>query len=245
MDEKGNIPPEAAARFERTARLAQVGPEGLARLGAAHALVIGAGGLGSAALFYLAASGLGRITVVDGDTVEASNLNRQILFTPGDIGRGKAVLAAERLRALSPSCRVEPMGERVDAASLPGLLGRVSPQIVLDCTDNFPTRLAIADACLAAGLPLVVATAQGWEGQLFVQLPGNGAPSFRELLPEAPPEGSVPAPSETGVLGSVAGTMGCMQATSAIKVLLGIEEPLSYQILAYDGLRQRIRLMPR
>ena len=234
---------EETQRYSRNALLDEVGWEGQARWRAGKVLVVGAGGLGSAALLYLAAAGVGRLGIVDGDAVELSNLQRQILHRTADLGRRKVASAAESLAALNPHCRVETFDLRLDPANVrevvPGF------EVVLDASDNFATRFLLADYCWRQGIPLVSAAATGWHGQLLVQMPGAENPCYRCLVPEAPPAAAVPAAHEAGILGAVAGVMGCLQAVEALKLLLGRESDLSRRLLAYDGLQGRFQTVDR
>ncbi|HEY9074376.1 MAG TPA: HesA/MoeB/ThiF family protein, partial [Desulfobaccales bacterium] len=193
---------EEAQRYSRNALLDQVGWEGQAGLRAGKVLVVGAGGLGSAALLYLAAAGVGHLGVVDGDAVELSNLQRQILYRTHDLGRRKVASATEPLASLNPHCRVETFDLRLD----PGNVREVVQgfEVVLDASDNFPTRFLLAECCWQNQVPLVSAAATGWHGQLLVALPGSGNPCYRCLVPQAPPEKAVPPSAQAGILGAVA-----------------------------------------
>lgn len=230
-------------RYSRNALLAQVGWDGQARWGASRVLVVGAGGIGSAALLYLAAAGVGRLGLVDGDAVELSNLQRQILHGAADLGRRKVESAAASLAALNPLCRVETFDLRLD----PDNVGEVvlGFEVVLDASDNFPTRFLLAGCCWQYGIPLVSAAATGWHGQLLVAQPGAANPCYRCLVPEPPPAAAVPAASQIGILGAVAGAMGCLQAVEALKLLLGLDSDLTRRLLAYDGLKGRFQSLAR
>jgi len=206
-------------------------------------LVVGAGGLGCAALLYLAAAGVGHLTVADGDAVEWSNLQRQILHGAADLGRRKAASAAESLTALNPHCRVEALDRRLDPASLRALTPDFD--VVLDASDNFSTRFLLAEYCWQRRLPLVSAAVTGWHGQLLVQIPHPENPCYRCLVPEAPPPEAVPPSSRVGVLGAVAGVLGSIQAVEALKLLLGRASDLTRRLLAYDGLQGRFQTVDR
>ncbi len=234
---------EETERYSRNALLDQVGWEGQARWRAGKVLVVGAGGLGSAALFYLAAAGVGHLGVADGDVVDLSNLQRQILHSSVDLGRRKVASAAESLTALNPHCRVETFDLRLNPANV----GEVVPgfEVVLDASDNFPTRFLLSECCWRAGIPLVSAAATGWHGQLLVALPGAENPCYRCLVPETPPAAAVPASTQAGILGAVAGALGCLQAVEALKLLLGRETDLARRLLAYDGLQGRFQSLHR
>jgi molybdopterin/thiamine biosynthesis adenylyltransferase len=234
---------EETERYSRNALLDQVGWEGQARWRAGRVLVVGAGGLGSAALLYLAAAGVGRLGLVDGDAVELSNLQRQILHGSADLGRRKVASAEESLAALNPHCRVETFDLRLDPANVREVVQGFA--VVLDASDNFVTRFLLADYCWRREIPLVSAAATGWQGQLLVQIPGAENPCYRCLLPETPPAEAVPAASEAGILGAVAGVLGCLQAVEALKLLLGRGSELSRRLLAYDGLQGRFQSLAR
>ncbi len=220
-----------------------MGWEGQARWRAGQVLVVGAGGLGSAALFYLAAAGVGHLGIVDSDKVELSNLQRQILHDLTDLGRPKVSSAAESLLALNRHCRVEPFDLRLQAGNVWEVVQGF--EVVLDASDNFATRFLLAECCWQHGIPLISAAATGWHGQLLVQAPGPENPCYRCLVPELPAADAVPPSSEIGILGAVAGTLGCLQAVEAMKLLLGRDSDLSRRLLAYDGLNGRFQAVDR
>ena len=229
------------SRYSRHILLAEVGAIGQAKLRAARVLVVGAGGLGSPLALYLAAAGVGTIGLVDHDTLELSNLQRQVAHVTARIGRNKAASAAETLAALNPEVKVEIHPRRMDAEAARELIPRYD--IVCDGTDNFATRFLLGDACHLLGRPLVSAAVLRFEGQLSV-FRGHEAgahPCHRCLHPEAPPEGLVPTCSEAGVLGAVTGVMGTLQATEVLKLILGIGEGLSGRLLLWDALDARFR----
>ncbi|MBN9510642.1 MAG: molybdopterin-synthase adenylyltransferase MoeB [Alphaproteobacteria bacterium] len=228
-------------RYSRHILLAEVGGVGQARLRAARVLVVGAGGLGSPLILYLAAAGVGTIGVVDHDTVELSNLQRQIAHATADLGRPKAASAAAAARAINPDIAVETHALRLAPANAPDLVARYD--IVCDGTDNFATRFLVADACVQARRTLVSAAVLRFEGQLATFKPHAGAdlPCYRCLYPEAPPAGEVPTCSEAGVLGAVTGVMGTLQATEVLKEILGIGESLAGRLLIWDALAARVR----
>ena len=235
-------PPETG-RYSRNALLARVGWEGQARWRAGKVLVVGAGGLGSAALLYLAAAGVGRLGIVDGDAVELSNLQRQILHCTADLGRRKVASAADSLAALNPLCRVETFDLRLDRDNVRDVVPGF--EVVLDASDNFTTRFLLAECCWRNQIPLVSAAATGWHGQLLVAAPGADNPCYRCLVPELPPAEAVPPSTESGILGAVAGTLGCLQAVEALKLLLGLASDLNRRLLAYDGLQGRFQSVDR
>lgn len=234
---------EEAQRYARNALLDGVGWEGQARWRAGKVLVVGAGGLGSAALLYLAAAGIGHLGVVDGDAVELSNLQRQIIHYSADVGRRKVASASESLTALNPHCRVETFDLRLDPDNIREVVQGF--EVVLDASDNFITRFLVAEWCWRGQIPLVSAAATGWHGQLLVAVPGPANPCYRCLLPEAPSAEAVPPSTQAGILGAVAGVLGCLQAVEALKLLLGRETGLSRRLLAYDGLMGRFQTVDR
>jgi sulfur-carrier protein adenylyltransferase/sulfurtransferase len=221
------------ARYQRHLSLPGFGPEAQERLKAASVLVIGAGGLGCPALLYLAAAGVGRIVIVDPDSVDLSNLQRQVLYLTADKGANKAVTAAARLRAINPLIRVDAHPVRFDRGNALELVR--SCDLVVDGSDNFATRYLVNDACVIAGRPFVYGAIQGFEGQVSV-FNWKGGPTYRCLFPEPPEQGSVPNCAEAGVLGAVTGLIGTAQACEAIKVLAEIGTPLSGKLLIWDAL---------
>ena len=230
-------------RFDRNLRLAGVGEEGQRRLLGATAVVAGAGGLGSAAILYLAAAGVGRLRIADDGRVEPSNLNRQVLHAAADVGRPKVNSARRAVLALAPGCHVETVPERIDAASAARLVRGAG--VVLDCTDNFATRLSLADAAWRAGVPLVSAAVLRMEGQLLAAVPAAGGPCYRCLVPEVPPADAAPGAAQVGILGAVAGLFGALQAVEAVKVLLGLGADYAGRMLIYDGLAGTFRTVER
>jgi len=229
-------PPLSAAQFERYRRhlsLPSFGLEGQLRLRDARVLLVGAGGLGCPAAQYLVAAGVGTLEIIDPDVVDLSNLQRQVLYATADIGRPKAEVAAERLRALNPEVQILPCVERFEAANA---LAKVSAaDLVIDGTDNFPARYLSNDACVLAGRPNVYGSISRFEGQASVFDAARG-PCYRCLFPEPPPPGSVPSCAEGGVLGVLPGIIATIQATEAVKWLAGIGEPLVGRLLLYDAL---------
>jgi adenylyltransferase/sulfurtransferase len=226
-------------RYSRHILLAEVGGVGQAKLKAARVLLLGAGGLGSPLALYLAAAGIGTLGVVDDDTVEISNLQRQVAHTTARIGVGKAVSAAEAARAINPDVRVDIHPFRLTAANALDLIGQYD--LVCDGTDNFASRFLIADACALAKRTLVSAAVLRFEGQLSTFKPHEGGPCYRCLYPEPPPDGVVPTCSEAGVLGAVTGVMGTLQATEVLKEILGIGDSMSGRLLVWDALAARFR----
>jgi molybdopterin/thiamine biosynthesis adenylyltransferase/rhodanese-related sulfurtransferase len=231
MAQTANRVPDPA-RYARHLALTEIGPEGQQRLAAGSVLVVGAGGLGSPAALYLAAAGVGTIGLVDHDRVELSNLQRQILFGTEEIGRGKAVTAQARLTALNPSLSVIAHEEKLVAGNVERIFQGYD--VVIDGTDRLATRYLINDACVLLRKPLVSAAIHRFEGQAMTYIPGR-SPCYRCLYPESP-EDLVPNCATAGVLGVLPGVMGSLQATEALKLLLGIGETLTGRLLVYDAL---------
>jgi len=229
-------------RYARHLRMPEVGLSGQQRLARARVLVVGAGGLGSPAAFYLAAAGIGHLRLVDDDVVERSNLQRQILHTEAEIGCAKVASAARRLNALNPDVHVEPIQERLTSANIERLLDGVD--VVLDGADNFPVRYLLNDACVKLARPLVYGAVHRFEGQLSVFDAGRQrghAPCYRCLFPSPPAPEDAPNCSEVGVLGVLPGTIGMLQATEVVKLLLGIGTPLTGRLLQFDARSMRMR----
>ena len=229
-------------RYARHMSLPEIGARGQRRLEAASVLLLGAGGLGSPAAFYLAAAGVGHLRIVDDDAVERSNLQRQILHTDADVGMPKVDSAEVRLSALNPRVTVEAVRERLDAGNVERLLAGVD--VVIDGADNFPARYLLNDACVKLGIPLVYGAVHRFEGQASVFDAGRyrgQAPCYRCLFPEPPPPEAAPNCAEAGVLGVLPGVIGLLQATEAIKLLLGLGEPLRGRLLHFDALGMQFR----
>ncbi len=227
-------------RYARQLSLPEIGEAGQRRLADARVLLVGAGGLGSPAALYLAAAGVGHLTIVDDDRVERSNLHRQVLHRDADVGTSKVVSAVATLRALNPSIEVAGREVRTTAANASTLLS--GQDVVIDGSDNFATRYAVNDSCVALGIPCVHGSVFGFEGQVSVFWPGRpcgAGPCYRCLYPEPPPPELAPSCAEAGVLGVVPGIIGLLQATETLKLLLGAGVPLVGRILHYDGLRGR------
>ena len=230
-------------RYLRQMRLPQLGETGQRRLAAARVAVIGAGGLGAPALTYLAAAGIGEITLFDPDTVDATNLHRQVLFTEADLGRSKAVAAAEHLHAQSPQVSVRAVVETLTPANaLEQLAGH---DLVLDGTDNFPTRYLASDACEILDLPLVWGSILAFSGQVSVFWGAGGrGVTYRDVHPVPPRPGEVPSCAEAGVLGMLCGVIGSTMAMEAVKVLAGMGDVLFGRLALYDALRARWDELP-
>jgi molybdopterin/thiamine biosynthesis adenylyltransferase len=208
------------ARYRRQIVLREVGVNGQQLLRDSSALIVGVGGLGSAAAPYLAGAGIGRLVLTDLDRVDITNLQRQLLYRQSDVGRDKLVAASESLRALNPDCEIETLKGPLDDAQM--LAAARSVDVVVDCSDNFPTRFAVNRACVAARKPLVSGAAIRFEGQLGVFDLRRGGPCYACLYPDDASADAAETCEEAGILGPVVGTIGSLQALSAIKLLLGL-----------------------
>ncbi len=233
--------PDQLERYARHLVLPEIGGPGQRRLLESSVLLVGAGGIGAPAALYLAAAGVGRIGLIDDDGVSLSNLQRQVLYRSDEVGEAKVRVAARRLSALNPDVRVEPIVERLDAGNAERLVGGYD--LVLDGSDNFATRLAVADACLRTGRTLVSAALRRFEGQLCVFKPhlSSEQPCYRCLVGETPAEGGEAPCAEIGVLGAVAGVLGCWAAMEAVKEVVGGFESLAGRLIIFDGLGSRVR----
>jgi adenylyltransferase/sulfurtransferase len=229
---------EERERYRRHLVLPEVGLEGQEKLRAGSVLVVGAGGLGSPIALYLAAAGVGRIGLVDFDRVDLTNLQRQILYETGDVGRSKVETATRRIESINPHVRVERHDLRLTAANAASILGAYD--VIADGSDNFPTRYLVNDACVLLGKPNVYGSIYRFEGQATV-FDARSGPCYRCLFPEPPPEGTIPSCAEAGVLGVLPGLIGAVQATEAAKILLGIGETLAGRLLLYDALHMNFR----
>jgi len=228
-------------RYSRHLLLPEFGLAGQERVKGAHVAVIGAGGLGSPLILYLAAAGIGKITVVDFDLVERSNLQRQIIYIDENVGQPKAAQAAARAMELNPDVQVHYLNCRLDVQNAFSIL---SPcDVVVDGSDNFATRYLVNDACVLLNKPNVHGAIYRFEGQASVFSFADG-PCYRCLFPEPPSEDSVPNCAEAGVLGVMAGVIGCIQATETIKLISGIGTPLKGKLLLYDALSMRFDTLP-
>jgi molybdopterin/thiamine biosynthesis adenylyltransferase/rhodanese-related sulfurtransferase len=230
--------PEQLERYKRHLLLDGVGPEGQAVLLASSALVIGAGGLGSPAALYLAAAGVGRIGIVDFDRVDASNLQRQILYATEDVGARKTEVAARKLRALNPDVDVRLHEVKLDASNASEIFAAYD--VVLDGTDTFPSRYLASDVCVWQKKPLVSGSVMRFEGQVAV-FDARRGPCYRCLFPEPPPPELAPNCAEAGVLGVLPGVIGVLQATEVLKLLLGAGEALVGRLLVYDALAMEFK----
>jgi molybdopterin/thiamine biosynthesis adenylyltransferase/rhodanese-related sulfurtransferase len=228
------------ARYARQLILPKFGEEGQRKLGAASVLVVGAGGLGSPVLLYLGAAGVGRIGIVEFDSVDVSNLHRQVLYGTRAVGASKAEESAARLRDLNPHVTVETHVTRLTRDNALEIIGAYD--IVIDGTDNFATRYLINDACVLLGKPNVYGSVHRFEGQVAVFDAARG-PCYRCLYPDPPPPDLVPSCAEGGVLGVLPGVIGTLQATEAIKLIAAIGDPLIGRLLLYDALASTFRTL--
>ncbi|MBL6793819.1 MAG: molybdopterin-synthase adenylyltransferase MoeB [Synechococcus sp. BS307-5m-G36] len=234
-----NLSPDERGRYARHLILPEVGLAGQERLKAASVICIGAGGLGSPLLLYLAAAGVGRIGIVDGDAVELSNLQRQVIHGSDALGRSKAKSAAARLHELNPHCRIDVHDVMLDITNVMDLIAAYD--VVCDGTDNFASRYLINDACVLSGKPLIYGSVQRFEGQVSVFNCNPDSPNFRDLLPVPPLPGAIPSCSEAGVMGVMPGLIGLLQATETIKLITGIGRCLDGRLLVVDALSMRFR----
>ena len=232
---------EQIARYGRQLILPEIGVQGQQRLLDASVLIVGAGGLGCPAALYLAAAGVGRIGIIDRETVALSNLHRQVLHAAAAVGQPKSQSAKSRLALLNSDVTVIAMQESLTAANARELLRPYD--LVLDGSDNFPTRYLVNDACILSGKPLVHGGVIHFVGQVLTILPRRSA-CFRCVFPEPPPPGAIPSCQEAGVLGSAAGILGTLMAHEGLKVLLGVGEPLVNRLLVFDGKASRFREVP-
>ena len=229
------------ARYARHIALREVGGTGQRALRDARVLVVGAGGLGSSALLYLAGAGVGTLGVIDDDAVEASNLQRQVIHGEADVGRPKVLSAADALHALNPHVAVRPYERRVDAAIAEGLMADYD--LVLDGSDGFATRALVNRAAVATGTPLIAASLSQWEGQIALWDPAHGGPCHACAFPEEPRPGLSPTCAEAGVAGPLPGVMGAMMALEAVKHLTSAGTTLRGRLLLYDGLDAEVRVV--
>jgi adenylyltransferase/sulfurtransferase len=234
---------EELDRYHRQMILPGVGPEGQERLKRASVVVVGAGGLGVPVLQYLVAAGVGRVGIVEMDRVELSNLHRQVLYTTQDVGQPKALVAKERLSALNPLVEIEAYPVRLTSENALEILKGYD--LVVDASDNFPTRYLVNDACVLLNKPLVFGAIYQFDGQVAVfhhpTAEGEMGPCYRCLFPKPPAPGSVPSCAEAGVFGVLPGTVGALMAAEALKVLLGLGRPLAGHLLLYEALEASFR----
>ncbi len=232
-----NFSEDEISRYSRNILLSEVGGEGQARLREAKVLVVGAGGLGSPLLLYLAAAGIGTIGVVDDDRVDLSNLQRQIAHSMDRTGMAKVQSAIAAAEAINPLVRFVPHDCRLTASNAAGLVA--SYDLICDGTDNFPARFLLADACVLGGKPLVSGAVLRFDGQVSTFKPGG--PCYRCLHPVPPPDGLIPSCAEAGILGAVTGVIGSLMATEVLKEIMQVGEGLSGRLLIWDALHTRFR----
>jgi adenylyltransferase/sulfurtransferase len=229
---------EQVQRYSRHIILSEVGGKGQRKINAARVFVVGAGGLGSPVSLYLAAAGVGTLGIIDADTVDLSNLQRQVIHHTPDLGKPKVFSAMEKINAINPDVKVVPYQDRLTAGNALSLIREYD--IVVDGTDNFPAKFLINDAAVLAGKPLVHGGILRFEGQVLTILPGKSA-CYRCIYSAPPPAGLVPSCQEAGVLGALAGLIGTIQGTEVLKLILGIGQPLADRILRYDALKTELR----
>lgn len=238
-----NLTPEEIERYKRHLVLRDVGGQGQQKLKSSRVLVVGAGGLGSPVIMYLAAAGVGTLGIIDDDVVTLSNLQRQIVHGSSHLGHPKVESASQTVARLNPNVRVEAHAERLHATNALDIIGRYD--LIVDGSDNFATRYLVSDACYLARKPLVFAAVGPFDGYVTTFKPherrpdGEPWPSYRCLFPVAPPPGTVANCAEVGVLGAVVGVIGALQATEALKELIGVGESLAGRLLIYDAFGQR------
>jgi molybdopterin/thiamine biosynthesis adenylyltransferase len=237
------LTPEEIERYKRQLVLKEIGGDGQQKLQAARVLVVGAGGLGSPLILYLAAAGVGQIGIIDSDRVSLDNLHRQIVHDTKSVGRSKTKSAAATVERLNPHVETRLYTTRLVPENALGIIGGYD--VVADGSDNFATRYLVNDACYFARVPLVFLAVGPFDGHLTTfrafdkDHEGNPLPSYRCLFPEPPPDGTVPPCSEAGILGAVAGVIGCLAAVEVVKELLGLGESLVGRLLLYDALQAR------
>ncbi|MDX2233224.1 MAG: molybdopterin-synthase adenylyltransferase MoeB [Hyphomonadaceae bacterium] len=240
-----SLTPQEAERYRRHILLKEIGGPGQQRLKAAHVAIVGVGGLGAPAALYLAAAGVGRLTLIDPDEVALSNLQRQVIYRASDVGAGKVSAAAQRLQALNPHTHVEARRERLDQSNAEALLHGATA--ALDGTDDFATRFGVNDAAHRCGIPLVSGAVGRWNGQVGVfasgltrnAAPADRLPCYRCFVPEAPPDTEPCALA--GIVGALTGVIGAMMALETIKIIAGAGETLAGRVLLYDGLGAQTR----
>jgi len=233
-----NFSEEDIKRYSRHILLPEVGGTGQKKINEAKVFLVGAGGLGAPIAYYLAAAGVGTIGIVDNDCVELSNLQRQVIHNMDDLGKNKAVSAMETIQKLNPSVKVEIFTERLSTENIFGFLEKYD--IVVDGSDNFPTRYLVNDACVLSGKPLSHGSVFRFHGQVTTIVPGKG-PCYRCLFREPPPPGMTASCEEAGVLGVLPGMIGLLQATEVLKLIIDKGKPLIGTLLNYEGLEMDFR----
>lgn len=226
------LTPEQIDRYSRNILLKPVGGKGQRKLLESGVLIIGMGGLGSPIALYLAAVGIGKLGLVDFDSVEVSNLQRQVIHHNSDVGRPKVLSAADRIKSINPDVKVEPYKTKLDSSNVLDIMSGYD--VIVDGSDNFSTRYLVNDACHFTKKPLIHGSLFQFEGQATVFLPGKGC--YRCLYPSPPPPGTIPSCQEAGILGVLPGIIGLIEATEAIKLILGIGNSLAGQLLVFDAL---------
>jgi adenylyltransferase/sulfurtransferase len=232
-----SLTPDQNTRYARQVLLPEVGGTGQAKLLDTKILVVGAGGLGSPLLLYLAAAGIGHITIADDDTVALSNLQRQVLYDTPSVGQPKADKAGRRLTALNPDCNVTVIEDRITASNVHTHIQDMD--LVIDCCDNFNARFTLSDACVRHKIPFVSAAVQGFDGMVAVLDPAQGGPCYRCFNPAPPPRES--GCDDIGILGAMAGVIGSWQALTVIKLILGLETDIVGTLRIFDGLKGHMR----
>jgi len=230
---------EEISRYARHISLSEIGMEGQQKLKASSIGCIGTGGLGSPLLIYLAAAGVGRIGIVDFDLVECSNLQRQIIHTTDSIGKLKTSSAKDHILKINPSCQVDLFNQKITSSNALEILKNYD--VICDCSDNFPTRYLINDACLILKKPNIYGSIARFEGQVSVFNLKEDSPNYRDLIPTPPPRELIPSCSEAGVMGILPGIIGTIQATEAIKIITNIGYPLNGRILIFNALQMRFK----
>ncbi len=236
---KTNLSSEEIARYARHISLPEIGIKGQEKLKASSVACIGTGGLGSPLLIYLAAAGIGRIGIVDFDVVEYSNLQRQIIHTTNSIGLLKTDSAKQHIIKINPSCQVDLYNQKLTNSNALEIL--TNYDIICDCSDNFPTRYLINDACLILNKPSIYASIERFEGQVSVFNLKKDSPNYRDLIPTPPPKELIPSCSEAGVIGILPGIIGTIQATEVIKIITNIGHPLNGRLLVFNALKMRFK----
>ncbi len=236
---EANLNSEELARYARHISLPEIGINGQEKLKTSSVACIGTGGLGSPLLIYLAAAGIGRIGIVDFDVVEYSNLQRQVIHTTNSIGLLKTDSAKEHLLKINPSCRVDLFNNKLTSSNALEILRDYD--VICDCSDNFPTRYLINDACIILNKPNIYGSIAGFEGQVSVFNLKKDSPNYRDLIPIPPPQELIPSCSEAGVMGILPGIIGTIQAAEAIKIITNIGFPLNGRLLIFNALKMRFK----
>lgn len=232
------LSPDEIERYARHVVMPEIGGAGQQKLKAAHVLMVGAGGLGAPALQYLAAAGIGHLSIVDDDTVSLSNLQRQVLHDADNLGRAKVESAALAIKRLNPNCRVSPVLERLENSNANTLIE--DKTVVLDGSDNFDTRFLVADVCEELKVPLISAAVNRFDGSLTTLVPWEGSnPGYRDLYDQPPADAVQPTCAEVGVMGALTGAMGALQALEAIKLITGAGECLIGRLFMMETLTMR------